>query len=62
MFFNKQPRKTVNGFYIREKKHSDLQIGRQKIDAERIYVHLYNPDTGKHEGQWCYPGKTQEKF
>lgn len=61
MFFKKelQPRKVVNVFYIREKKHSDLQIGRQKMDAERVYMYLYNPETGKHEGQWCYPSKIQ---
>lgn len=56
MFFKKrlQPHTVVNGFYIREKKNSNLQIGRQKMDAERVYMYLYNPDTGKHEGQWCY--------
>ena len=49
MFFKKelQPCKVVNGFYIREKKHSDLQIGRQKMDAERVYMYQYNPETGK---------------
>ena len=25
------------------------------MDAERVYMYLYNPETGKHEGQWVYP-------
>ena len=56
-----QPHKVVNGFYIREKRHSDLQIGMQNMDAERVYAYLYNPDTGKHEGQWCYPKEKLNK-
>lgn len=47
--------KVTNGFYIRHKQHSDLQIGRQNMDAEEVYMYLYNPETGKHEGQWVCP-------
>ena len=56
-----RPRKIVNGFYIREKKHSSLRIGRQKMDAERVYMYLYNMDSRKHEGRWCYPDVMSEK-
>lgn len=50
MFYKKIEYKVKNGFYVPHKRHSDLQIGMQKMDAERVYMYLYNPETGKHEG------------
>lgn len=55
MFYRETSYKVTNGFYIRHKQHSDLQIGRQNLDADRVYIYLYNPETGRHEGQWAYP-------
>ena len=61
MFYKKIEYKIRNGFYIPCERHSDLQIGRQKIDAERVYIYQYNSETGKYEGQWCYPKKLLRK-
>lgn len=61
MFYKKNEYKIKNGFYIPCERHSDLQIGRQRMDAERVYVYQYNPETGKHEGQWVYPKKLLRK-
>ena len=56
-----QPCKVVNGFYIREKKRSNLQIGMQNLDADKVYIYRYNPTTGRHEGQWCSPNQLLNK-
>lgn len=55
MFYRETSYKVTNGFYIRHKQHSDLQIGQQNLDADRVYIYLYNPETGRHEGQWACP-------
>ena len=61
MFYKKIEYKVKNGFYVPHKRHSDLQIGMQNMDAERVYMYLYNPETGKHEGQWVYPKELLRK-
>lgn len=53
--------KVVNGFYMPCKAHSDLKIGMQNLNADRIYIYLYNSKTRKHEGQWCYPKELLER-
>lgn len=53
MFFKKRDSaKVTNGFYIRHPQYSDLKIGQQNLEADAVYIYRYNPETGRHEGQW----------
>lgn len=53
MFFKRRDSaKVTNGFYIRHPQYSDLKIGQQNLEADAVYIYRYNPETGRHEGQW----------
>ena len=63
MFFKKRDSaKVTNGFYIRHPQYSDLKIGQQNLEADAVYIYLYNPETGKHEGQWVRGLRRQGAF
>lgn len=54
--------KVTNGFYIRHPQYSDLKVEQQNLEADAVYIYLYNPETGKHEGQWACGLRQRDAF